>query len=134
MLHTLKQATLPSIPYEDDSGGDSEKQIGETDQAEEDDDIGDSDEMLDLIISEEKKTFKKLEQLKKRRKGANTAATSKVSSRKDEDDLVKLCKKLPFDKEVSYSLLDTLIEEDEAYLDESLYLSNRIVIFTLTEN
>ena len=25
MLHTLKQATLPSIPYEDDSGGDSEK-------------------------------------------------------------------------------------------------------------
>ena len=44
-----------------------------------------------------------------------------------------ICKDLPFDKQISYNLLDSLLQEDDAKAEESVYLANCLAL-TQTQN
>lgn len=59
---------------------------------------------LDELIRQERKAFKYIDTQKKKR-----AKTSHVEG---SHDLETICKDVPFDKQIGYSFLESLVEED----------------------
>lgn len=70
--------------------------------AEEEDQVED----LDELIRKEKKAFKYIETQKKKRAKIDHTGTGRNG------DLEAICKDVPFDKQIGYSFLEGLVDED----------------------
>ena len=91
----------------------------------------DSDFDLDKIMQIEKKAFKVIDKVKKKRAKLNVKATAATTKRQKTKELglndwEALCKDFPVDKQIGYNLLESLLEEDDGILEESRYESNRL--------
>ena len=89
----------------------------------------DFNEMFCSVL--ERKTLRKLDQFKKKR--AKLSVKGTANSLNDKIDYEVLCKEVPFDQQIGYNLLSELVEEDEEYMDESLYKSNCLAMMPFEE-
>ena len=75
---------------------------------------------LDDLINEERKTFKIIDQVKKKREKVVTA-NKRARTKEKNENWENLYKEVPFDRQISYNLLESLIDEDEMFVEESKY-------------
>lgn len=122
MLHATREAILNSNPTTttSDCNPEAEEDI---DEPSEEDDVMDFEGLMHI----ERKSFKQLEQTKKKR--AKLTQSAAADKQKSLDNFDVLCKEFPFDKQISYNLLSDLLQEDEAVADESRYQGNCLAVW-----